>query len=406
MFELSSLTAGGVYLPVFPLIAALVAFVAFVPLSRFVPQPASGSRFLAIDGLRGYLALAVLVHHSSIWYVYARTGKWSAPPSALYAQLGEAAVAMFFMISSFLFYRMVIDSAGVDWLRLYVGRFLRMFPLFLVSFVVLLALIFYSSGFLLVEAPVALGMKVIQWLSFTVLGAPDINGVVGTRYIMAGVVWSLPYEWVWYGALPLIAMLVGSRPSKRILLISALALLYAVLRLELLLLLPFAGGIIGLHACRSPRISAALRQNWATLLAIACAVSSVVFFESARHPAAFILWTFVFSSIACGNDFFGVLSNKVSVAMGEVSYGIYLFHGFYLFGAFELLGRSAYTALSPTQHWLVTFCVIPVLLVTCVVAYRVVELPAMLSRSRVMETLGHARGYLCGMARRVIPGRA
>ncbi|MEN4936589.1 acyltransferase [Stenotrophomonas sp. TWI1151] len=406
MFELSSLTAGGVYLPVFAFIAGLVAFVAFVPLSRFVPQPVSGSRFLAIDGLRGYLALAVLVHHSSIWYVYARTGKWSAPPSALYAQLGEAAVAMFFMISSFLFYRMVIDSAGVDWLRLYVGRFLRMFPLFLVSFFVLLALIFYSSGFLLVEAPVALGMKVIQWLSFTVLGAPDINGVVGTRYIMAGVVWSLPYEWVWYGALPLIAMLVGSRPSKRILLISALALLYAALRLELLLLLPFAGGIVGLHACRSPRISAALRQSWATLLAIACAVSSVVFFESARHPAAVILWTFVFSSIACGNDFFGVLSNKVSVAMGEVSYGIYLFHGFYLFGAFELLGRSAYTALSPTQHWLVTFCLIPVLLITCVVAYRVVELPAMLSRSRVMEALGHARGYLCGMARRVVPGRA
>lgn len=88
MFELSSLTAGGVYLPVFAFIAGLVAFVAFVPLSRFVPQPVSGSRFLAIDGLRGYLALAVLVHHSSIWYVYARTGKWSAPPSALYAQLG------------------------------------------------------------------------------------------------------------------------------------------------------------------------------------------------------------------------------------------------------------------------------------------------------------------------------
>ena len=46
--------------------------------------PSSQGRFAAIDGLRGYLALCVFLHHSCIWFFYFKTGQWKVPPSNLY----------------------------------------------------------------------------------------------------------------------------------------------------------------------------------------------------------------------------------------------------------------------------------------------------------------------------------
>lgn len=389
----------GIYTPMAPLLAAVLALVCFVPLSYCIPRAEVG-RFQSIDGLRGFLALAVFVHHASVWYFYARTGQWRAPSSPLFAQLGEGAVALFFMISAFLFFRQVKESDSVNWARLYIGRFLRMFPLYAVALVVLFTLVLYSSGFRFLESPAGILVQVARWLSFTILGAPDINGVVGTRYIMAGVVWSLPYEWVWYAALPLIGLLVRKRPPIGLLVLSLAAIAFAFLKLDPLLLLPFVGGVAAYYVCQCEPVARMLRGRIATLMALSCAVMSVLFFESARHPAAVILWTIFFSTLACGNSFFGILTNRFSVAMGEVSYGIYLFHGFFLFLAFEYIGEAAYVALTPAGHWLVSLALIPLLLAICTLMYRIIELPAMRSRSEVMQLLQSIKGRPLAMLRK------
>lgn len=381
----------GIYNPIAPLLAAVLALVCFVPLSYCISKTEAG-RFQSIDGLRGYLALAVFVHHASVWYVYGRTGQWRAPSSPLFSQLGEGAVALFFMISAFLFFRQVKESDSVNWTRLYVGRFLRMFPLYAVALVVLVALVLYSSGFRAHESPVALLAQIARWLSFTILGAPDINGFVGTRYIMAGVVWSLPYEWAWYATLPLIGLLVRKRPPVGLLALSVAAIAFAFLKLDPLLLLPFVGGVAAYYVCGFEPVARMLRGRLATLVALSCAVASVLFFDSARHPFAVMLWTVFFSIVACGNSFFGLLSNRFSLAMGEVSYGIYLFHGFFLFLAFELIGKAAYAALTPAGHWLVCLALLPLLLATCTLIYRLIELPAMRSRSNVIQLLQSIKG--------------
>jgi peptidoglycan/LPS O-acetylase OafA/YrhL len=61
-------------------------------------------RYASLDGLRGYCAFFVFLHHASIWYSYLHTNSWAAPPSHFYNHLGQSGVAIFFMITGFLFF--------------------------------------------------------------------------------------------------------------------------------------------------------------------------------------------------------------------------------------------------------------------------------------------------------------
>jgi len=66
--------------------------------------PRSNSRYESLDGLRGFLAVGVIVHHGMATYTRVTTGLWSVGNSATYGLFGTAAVAMFFMITGFLFW--------------------------------------------------------------------------------------------------------------------------------------------------------------------------------------------------------------------------------------------------------------------------------------------------------------
>jgi peptidoglycan/LPS O-acetylase OafA/YrhL len=79
-----------------PAIVALLVVVATTYLLsvKFAPPPKQG-RFATLDGLRGYLAIFVFLHHSSIWYYYLRTNQWKLPPSSLYTHFGQSSVALF-----------------------------------------------------------------------------------------------------------------------------------------------------------------------------------------------------------------------------------------------------------------------------------------------------------------------
>lgn len=94
----------------YPAIAALFLGLACAwCIARRAGGPPEQGRFASIDGLRGYLAFFVFLHHSAIWYFCLRTGQWKVPPSNLYTHFGQSSVAMFFMITGFLFSLKLID---------------------------------------------------------------------------------------------------------------------------------------------------------------------------------------------------------------------------------------------------------------------------------------------------------
>lgn len=379
--------------PVSPLPAIgslLVAFAtSFLLVKKFGAPPDQG-RFASIDGLRGYLAFFVFLHHSCIWYFYLRTGKWEVPPSNLYTHFGQSSVALFFMITGFLFFSKLIEGRkkGIDWGKLFVSRFLRLAPLyFFVVFLLFLVVVILSDGILNEPVPMLL-KKMMRWLGFTILGEPDLNGIAHTSRIIAGVTWSLPYEWLFYLSLPLLALTVGVTPPRPFIALGIAIFIYFGLWHPKIYYLSFLGGIMASFLVRSDRFRNFAVRRVSSFVVIGCVGVAVAAFPSAYETLPLFLLAVAFALIASGNSLFGLLVSPVSRTLGEYAYGIYLLHGITLFTIFTfVLGLPESRALSPVSHWLVVVGITPFLIFICFLTFRFIERPSMQSTTRVTTWL-------------------
>jgi peptidoglycan/LPS O-acetylase OafA/YrhL len=367
--------------PTFALLALAIALGTISLVRWLPPEPLGHGRYGSIDGLRGYLAFFVFLHHSTVWYAYLRTGTWAIVPSRLYTQLGQSSVSLFFMITGFLFFSKLLDARRkpLDWTRLYISRVLRLTPLYLAAMVVLGLVVAWLSGFSLHEPPVRLLSQALRWLTFTIVGGPPLNGVAETSIVVAQVTWSLAYEWLFYLSLPLLALLVRIVPPAPYLLLSICALGGTLLlRPEAVRLWAFAGGFVAALVVRMPRLAAPLRGIPASAVACGCLVAAVFLFPPTDRPNALTLplLAIAFVIIAAGNDFAGVLRARASRRLGEVSYSLYLLHGIVLFVAFRfVIGFERARSLPPWGHWAVVLGCTPVLVILCCLSYEYVELP-------------------------------
>ncbi|MDR7267625.1 peptidoglycan/LPS O-acetylase OafA/YrhL [Pelomonas saccharophila] len=368
--------------PVSPLpavAALLLAFATAALLQRRSGAPQAPGRFAGIDGLRGYLALGVFLHHACIWYFYQHSGEWKLPPSRLYTHLGHSSVAVFFMITGFLFFSKLIDSRQrpLDWLKLFVSRLLRLLPLYLVVMGLLFVTVAVLSGGELHEPARTVTKQALRWLGFTMYGNPPINQVEATKIVVAGVTWSLPYEWFFYGMLPLLALTVGVRarwPYLLLGLVSLLALLdWHALPVHLW---AFAGGIAAAWAVRWPALCRLAPSRVASLLILA-AVAAVGLFPLATDYGVLVPLTIAFVLVACGNTLFGLLLHPASRLLGEMAYSIYLLHGLLLFGLFHFALGADRAALDAGVHWAWALALAPVLVLVSHVSFRFIEAPAM-----------------------------
>jgi peptidoglycan/LPS O-acetylase OafA/YrhL len=365
---------------VLPAIAAsAVAAATAKGLSKMFGAPPTQGRFASIDGLRGYLAFFVFLHHTCIWYFYLRSGKWEPAPSNVYTHFGQSSVALFFMITSFLFFSKIIEgrSKGIDWRRLYVSRFLRLTPLYFFVISVMFLLVLIVSNGAMNEPASKLAMGMLRWIFFSVLGEPDINGIEGTRHIVAGVTWSLRFEWLFYFSLPVIAMIVGVKPPLTYVCFGVIFAAYAAMHPSIHYL-SFAGGILAACLVRLEFVRRLAVGGIPSFIAISCLISTVVFFPWGYEVAPISLLTVFFIIIASGNTLFGLLSVPASRTLGEFAYGIYLMHGIIIYITFNfVLGLPAARALSAMQHWMVVLGVTPVLVFVCFLLYTFIERPAM-----------------------------
>jgi peptidoglycan/LPS O-acetylase OafA/YrhL len=367
--------------PTFALLALVVALGTISLIPGRPAEPATGGRYGSIDGLRGYLAFFVFLHHSAVWYGYLRDGVWAFPPSRIYTQLGQSSVALFFMITGLLFFSKLLDARRkpLDWTRLYISRVLRLVPLYLVAMLLLAIVVARLSNFSLHESPARLLGQGARWLTFTIAGGPPLNGVLETSTVIAQVTWSLAYEWFFYLSLPLLALLVRVLPPVAYLLLSSGSLVGIVLlKPEAVRLWAFAGGMVAALVVRRPTLIRHLVGAPAAVAAIGCLAGAVLLFPPADRPNILTLplLTVAFVIIAAGNDLGGVLSARPSRRLGEVSYSLYLLHGIALFVAFKFVvgyGRAA--SLPAWGHWAVILSTTPLLVILCCLTYGLIELP-------------------------------
>lgn len=350
-------------------------------LAKCQSLPTDRERHTAIDGLRGFLAFFVFLHHGSIWFVQLHQHTWTTPTSNLYRHFGDSSVALFFMITAFLFTGKILDSQHrpIDWVRLYVARVMRLFPLYAVAVAILWLMAWALTDWTLRVSTRQLWTEVLNWLIFTVPRGESVNSLPHANRLMAGVTWSLPYEWWFYLGLPALAFLLRKQnPSRGWLLFGFLNVLLfkAVWHLDLRLL-PFLGGVLAAYAVRNETICRFSRLRWTGLIVLLCLGLAVKWTPTAYTPPALVLLSTAFILMACGNDLFGILSAAPSRILGEMAYSLYLLHGLLLSFVFHwLVGWSEMARWSEAEHWtLVVGLSVPLILLSYA-ASRWIEKPA------------------------------
>lgn len=394
-------------LTVAPLAAVMLAAAGTAALlGRRFGFPAEGGRLVSLDGLRGYLALGVFAHHAYRWHSLVRCGRWLPPhPNRLYVHAGESAVTLFFMMTGFLFGAKLAEGRRrpIDWRRLYVGRVLRIYPLYGVALVAVLLLVAASTGPGLHVPPLAAVRSVVAWCRFA---RPDLNGMPATWLTVAGVTWSLEYEWLFYCALPVAGLAFGARPAWGWLAAGALgaaAFAYWIVSEHsppphLEHLGAFAAGVVASVVTRSAWVRAALGRPAAGVAALGAAALVPVLFDEPYRWGVLALLAPLFFVVASGNTLFGLLRLPASRFLGEISYSIYLLHGLLLFVVFrEVVGSPAAGGLSSAEYWGLIVALAPVLVVLTFATFRLIERPAIRATPHVQAWL--ARGGGAGRTR-------
>lgn len=351
---------------------------------KILPGQPVASRNAALDGLRGYLAFGVLLHHAAIWYFFMHGAEWGLPAPSVYRQLGEHCVEIFFMITAFLFVGKLLDAKQrpIDWLQLYVGRVLRIVPLYLLAILTLCVLIGIDTGWEAHEPIGELARHVGQWLSFNFVRESNINGHPLTPVFIAFVIWSIKYEWLFYISLPIIAVVLRVRvPVVLVAVCAALLTLSCLFQSGLIFHLSFVAGALAGAVARHDRLATALRTRAAAAVALA-AFAALLFVEMPGGMALPLMFV-PFCVVACGNGLFGILTNDAALEMGDISYGVYLFHGLAMAGTILLIvGPRRSGEMSAGDFWsLVGIVCIGVVIATAML-HRFVERPALAQVSR------------------------
>ncbi|MCG7402295.1 MULTISPECIES: acyltransferase family protein [Caballeronia] len=311
----------------------LVTVVFALPVWRFIDEPkaAQGQRINTLDGLRGYLALSVMVHHSVVAGLWLKTGAWALPSDVFYSRLGSTGVALFFMITGYLFWGKLIRAQGrPDFIALYISRVFRIAPVYCIAITGMVLVVMWRSGFEIREPFGGLVDKIGHWYGLGLLVGRDFNAYPDVWIILAGVVWTLKYEWRFYFALlpaslfarPNLHLIAASVAFAGTLFWSAISTAEAP-PLWMLFTMGMLTASIGIV-----RPLARLPDAVRSLAVIALLVSMFALRMLPYSREQSLVLGGVFFLLCNRTTLFGLLISTPAIRLGHISYGIYLFQGF------------------------------------------------------------------------------
>ncbi|HLX24511.1 MAG TPA: acyltransferase [Usitatibacter sp.] len=331
--------------------------------------------FHSVDGLRGFLAIAVFFAHVvATWRSYAGVSSYSPFPP-VHATLGQAGVALFFMITAFLFWRRVLRSKDAfDARALYVSRLRRLVPMYALSVALVVIVVAALTGFAPQEPPLTILKELRAWLSFGFMSGQDLNGVKDAHFINP-VYWTLAYEWTFYLALPLLALF--ARGALFWFLVAA-AVFFGI---QAPLTLCFVCGVLAATAVESRLLEGRLAKWWLAPVPLAAVAAVPAGFDTAYHPAPIALLFVAFLFVVDGNTIFGLLRTRAAQLFGAVSYSFYLLHCIVLYVVFRIVdGAFPVAELTGGQHWAVAATAALLALSLSAFTYRHLEYPFIAKR--------------------------
>lgn len=369
--------------PVFAAMALLLV-IARLPWFKVADETPSGAahRTSSLDGLRGFLAYAVFFGHTSVYHRYLLDGSWQGT-TPFYGLITTGAVALFFMITGYLFWGKLLDKNGKpDWIALYVGRLFRIGPLYLFAVAAMYLIAMTMTGFRLNEPFSEFVSDAANWFALGISPyTPDVNGYQNTRMVLSGVTWTLLYEWRFYAsllALGLVARLTSLRTAFVVLALAVcLVRSFLVPRADLSPAMSSALFLFGMLTASLERHGLLLRAMQPIKSGAFLAALALYGFlgQSAYSAAPAILLGFSFYLVVSGANPLGIFTSMPAKRIGDMSFSIYLLQGLVMTAAF-LLGPFRPIALfSPLGHWLtMTGCAVTLLCVSRM-TYAYIERP-------------------------------
>jgi peptidoglycan/LPS O-acetylase OafA/YrhL len=365
----------------------------------------SGDKFLAIEGLRGWLAWGVVLSHLTYMSAFEMRGV-----SHLLRNIGLPAVLVFIIVSGFVITHVVLEKQE-SYLPYLVKRFARIFPLYAVSCFIgfftsdLLATAlaspdFADPKFAEVTREVAASNHDNLWMH-VVAHALMLHGAIGNAVLpyseyafnMPG--WSISLEWQFYVLAPLIVMVLRGKPQFMVGLAVSVAILEFVFTKYFFGTiqpgaLPAAASYFAVGILSRLAYSEAFEHFGSLLFAAAAAI---VFFPLAPEVRPFLIWVVVYFGLPAANlkkqpvlgwTYGLALKSRLAVYFGSRSYSIYLVH-------FPLISTVVWLfvacAMPPPGMLLLTCICIPLTIVAAELSHRYVELPGIALGKRIASSL-------------------
>lgn len=350
-------------------------------------------KYASIDGLRGYLAFFVFLHHSAVYYFLLTANRWDTPPSKLFTHFGQTSVALFFMITAFLFFNKLIEARTnpINWTHFFISRVMRLYPLYFIALSALFIAVFIVSNYTIKESLPTILDEIKQWILFAMFDSPNINQYNETNSILAGVIWSIKYEWLFYLSLPLIGLIFFKQNLSpfAILISSFLAyIIYYFTPINPIHFFSFLIGILTAFVAKKDIIKKISTHYISSLLIILCLGSAAFLYSSAYGMMPLILIGIAFMFIASGNNLFGLLSLKISRHLGQLSYSIYLLHPVFLFYLYRILiPFEMASKFSENQFWLINSVLAILIISLCFITYYFIEYPCINSSGKISNKI-------------------
>lgn len=289
-------------------------------------------RVSGLDGLRYFLAIFVVLHHVDCFHNFFINGKWGPSQYYLWA-MGKYGVALFFMTTAFLFWGKVRSKDNIDWASLYKGRFLRIVPMAIfASLLAVVSITMYSKG---MEGFYFNFRNVIPWLDASLFDfKPAFTNFKTPQVAMAGVTWSLKWEWMFYFLLPLL-FVFRKRGFEFAIVLSAISFyIYPLISLkDAYIWSYFAFGILSKEISERLVISKMIAN-----IMFIVSLSLLLFVEPGLFSVTGTpLLALMFLSVVSGANLFGLLTSTSARRLGTISYSIYIMQGVILFPLFAAM---------------------------------------------------------------------
>ena len=328
------------------------------------------SRSRHLDGLRGILACCVVAHHSYYTFLWREGGSWGGTDNTLIINLGAVSVSLFFMMSAYLHVLNIFRSPNINWYEFYWARAKRIYPVYLL---VMLAVIALTIHFRRIDTHnfVQFVQFLGEWLLFQ---NAQFQGFQA-HLVIAGVQWTLVYEWGMYAVLPVIHMIF----HRKICFQAAAWLAIGV------------AWFIGMHSALntywifvmalpaflfSKQIQLIIQKYPKLIHFLMLPLTAYIFIATPAYSweqkGLLMVW---FMCVVHGYNFFNLLNLYGLVKLGNMSYSVYLIHGWVLFmwfGVWKMFAFRHGDFMAYAWHLPVIFAVTFVL---AHVSWRYVEMP-------------------------------